>query len=450
MKCIFFSVVLVISSFFLYSQQTIQIGMQMPDHQFAETINSSVGNLNLSDFRGKLLILDVWNKGCSSCVSLFPHMQEMQNKFGDKLQIVLVNTKTKRSKDSKENILRVLDKVRDRIGKPIELPMVLNDEELDAFIPTTGVPYEVWIDPDGKVIGLTQADDVNERNIQRVLNGEKIKFINVQYLPWTAHGSTDRHLLPLIFKDGSIVDGDSSVQFQCSIYRGRVGNYISRLKSDTLGNVYGETWTYASLLDLYARSYPEYFKDGPAIVANVKDSFLADQLSYIRKDTDPQEDQDRHNFAFDIFFAKPITGDEVNATLKDVVEKSFGKLYFEKTTVPKKMLVVTTNKKKFVLATKGGEPKNTLGDDRAVLRRIQNLPFGELIRYIGMNQYGGDIIDVIDSSNTIMKVDFTLPKDFDASDKTKLRAFWKSKGIEFHEIEKDMPGLVITDEKISK
>ena len=114
------------------------------------------------------------------------------------------------------------------------------------------------------------------------------------------------------------------------------------------------------------------------------------------------------------------------------------------------MLVVTTNKKKFVLATKGGEPKNTLGDDRAVLRRIQNLPFGELIRYIGMNQYGGDIIDVIDSSNTIMKVDFTLPKDFDASDKTKLRAFWKSKGIEFHEIEKDMPGLVITDEKISK
>jgi len=450
MKRIFFSIGLLTSAFVSYSQQTVQIGMQMPNHQFAETINAPIDNLSIADYRGKLLILDVWNKGCSSCVRLFPHMQEMQDKFGDKLQIVLVNTKTRLSKDSKDNIVKVLDKVRERIGKPITLPMVLNDENLDAFIPTTGVPYEVWIGPDGKVIGLTQAEDVNEQNIQRVLNGEKIKFIHVQYLAWTGHGSPDRHLLPLVFKDGSIIDGDSAVQFQCSIYQGRVGNYVNMLKTDTMGNGYGETWTYASLLSLYAKGYPEYFSNGPYLEVKVKDPFLADQLSYVRNEDDPQEEKDRHNFAYDVFSARPITGDKVNAMLKDAAERSFGKLYFEKTTVSKKILVATVNKKISALATKGGEPKNTLDDDRAVSRRLQNLPLQDLINYIGMTQYGGEIIDIIDSTNTKMKVDFTLPKDFDTSDKTKLLAFWKSKGIEFHEIEKEMPGLVITDEKVSK
>jgi len=447
MKCIFFSVVLIASAFFSYGQQAIQLGMQMPDHQFAETINSPVDNLRISDYRGKLLILDVWNKGCSVCVHLFPHMQELQDKFGDRLQIVLVNMKTKVSKDSKENILKVLDKVRERIGKPITLPMVLNDEKLDALVPTTGVPYEVWIDPDGKVIGLTQAAEVNEQNIRRVLNGEKIEFINVQYLPWTWIKSTDRHLLPLVFKNGNIIDGDSSAQFQCAIYQGRVGNNVNRLKTDTSGNRYGETCTNTSLLNLYAMGNSEYFKNDPVIEIKVKDPFLADQLSYARKEADSQQEKDRHNFSYDVFFAKAIVGDELKATLRDVTERSFGKLYFESTTVTKKMLVATINKKISVLATKGGEPRNTLADDIAVSRRIQNRPLGDLISYIGLNQYGGEIIDVIDSSNSTMKVDFTLPKDFDTSDKTKLLAFWKSKGIEFHEIEKDMPGLVITDEK---
>ena len=420
--------------------------MQMPDHEFAEVINTAKTKQRISDYKGKLIILDVWNRGCSSCIQLFPHMQQLQEKFGAQIQILLVNTKTKLSKDSKENILKILDKVEERIGNPIGLPVVLNDEALDAFIPTRGVPYEVWIDPSGKVVGLTHADDVTEENIQKILNGEQVKFANIQYLPWTEPNAKDRHLIPIIFKNGSILDGDSAVQFQCSIYQGRLANYLNMTRTDTSNNIYGETSTQTTLLSLYSRGYPEFFKEDRVNVFKVKNPFLADQLTYSQKPGDTQEEIDRHTFSYDVFSARPIDWQQSGIMIKDAAEKCFGKLYFKNITTPQKFLVVTTNSQISQLATKGGEPKNSLGDSLSVSRRIQNLPLEELIRFIGFEQYAGQVADVLDSTNNKMKVDFTLLKDFNAANKTSLLAFWKSKGIEFHEVVKNVPGLLITDD----
>gem|GEM_PF-662909 len=428
------------------AESIIQVGMQMPDHEFAEVINTAKTQQRISDYKGKLLILDVWNKGCSSCVHLFPHMQQMQEKFGDKIQIVLVNTKTKQSKDSKENILKVLDKVKERIGRSIELPMVLNDEKLDAFIPTVGVPYEVWIDPSGKVIGLTHADDVNEENIQKVLNGEQMKFANIQYLPWTAPLSKDRHLIPLVFKDGKILDGDSAVQFQCSIYQGQVAAYVNRVTTDTSNNIHGETSTMTTLLSLYSRGYPEFTKEDRVNIFKLKDPFLADQLAYTQKPGDSQEEIDRHTFSYDVFSARPIAWEQSGTMIKDAAEKSFGKLYFKNITTTQKFLIATTNSQVSQLATKGGEPKNSLGDTVAVSQRIQNLPLEDLIRFAGFQLYGSQIADVLDLTNNKMKVDFTLPKDFNPADKDKALAFWRSQGIEFHETVKTVPARLISDD----
>ena len=39
--------------------------------------------LNLSDYRGKVVVLDFWASWCVPCRRSFPWMNEMQQKYGD-------------------------------------------------------------------------------------------------------------------------------------------------------------------------------------------------------------------------------------------------------------------------------------------------------------------------------------------------------------------------------
>ena len=53
---------------------------------------SAADALNLSDYRGKVLVLDFWASWCVPCRRSFPWMNEMQQKYsGDGLVIIAVN-----------------------------------------------------------------------------------------------------------------------------------------------------------------------------------------------------------------------------------------------------------------------------------------------------------------------------------------------------------------------
>jgi cytochrome c biogenesis protein CcmG, thiol:disulfide interchange protein DsbE len=55
------------------------------------------GQLNLADFKGKVVYLDFWASWCGPCKQSFPFMNEMQTKYGAKgFQVVGVNLDPKR------------------------------------------------------------------------------------------------------------------------------------------------------------------------------------------------------------------------------------------------------------------------------------------------------------------------------------------------------------------
>lgn len=55
------------------------------------------GQLNLADFKGKVVYLDFWASWCGPCKQSFPFMNEMQAKYGAKgFQVVGVNLDPKR------------------------------------------------------------------------------------------------------------------------------------------------------------------------------------------------------------------------------------------------------------------------------------------------------------------------------------------------------------------
>src|SRR5688572_14247448 len=87
-----FLCVLLISSVIGQKQQQVElkIGDLIPDRQFKELVNHVKPSLRLSDFRGKLLILDFWATWCSPCISAFPKLDTLQKTFGKKIQILPV------------------------------------------------------------------------------------------------------------------------------------------------------------------------------------------------------------------------------------------------------------------------------------------------------------------------------------------------------------------------
>lgn len=54
-------------------------------------MDSSEGTWQLSDFRGKPVILNFWSSGCGPCLSEMPLFQSAWEEYGDQIEFVIVN-----------------------------------------------------------------------------------------------------------------------------------------------------------------------------------------------------------------------------------------------------------------------------------------------------------------------------------------------------------------------
>ncbi len=69
---------------------SIGIGQHIPDIPLTYYYQDKPVNGKLSDFRGKLLIIDFWATWCSPCVAMLPKMEQLQSQFADKIQFLPV------------------------------------------------------------------------------------------------------------------------------------------------------------------------------------------------------------------------------------------------------------------------------------------------------------------------------------------------------------------------
>ncbi len=148
------------------SASFLKIGDKVPDIEF-KIKNYSKPTARISDFKGKLVILDLWGVNCSSCIAAMPHMAELQKKFEGKIQVIMV------TKDSDEKVTKQAlhsDNVKNN-----KLPSVTDAKVLAGLFNYTFLPTHVWIDENGIVKYITNGGNANDENINKHLNGEKLK-----------------------------------------------------------------------------------------------------------------------------------------------------------------------------------------------------------------------------------------------------------------------------------
>lgn len=155
--------------------QDVKIGSKVPDLALNNLVNYNKPSVKISDFEGKLLILDFWATWCHPCVAAFPKLDSLQKKFNKNLQIISVTTE---ENEKVKSFLTKMGKV-----KKLSPPSATGDKELTNYFKHTFLPHYVWISKSGKLIAITESSEVNERNITSILKGEYVKFKMKQDIP---------------------------------------------------------------------------------------------------------------------------------------------------------------------------------------------------------------------------------------------------------------------------
>lgn len=148
----------------------IQIGQQVPDITIANIHNYKTKTAKISDFKGKLLIIDFWATWCSSCIKNFPKMEDFQKKFAGKIQILASTSQ------NQETIKKFLKSHSTTTGKTFNVTTAVDDKILKELFPHNGIPHIVWIDQEGKVAAITGVEEVTELNITQILSGKGNHF----------------------------------------------------------------------------------------------------------------------------------------------------------------------------------------------------------------------------------------------------------------------------------
>jgi cytochrome c biogenesis protein CcmG/thiol:disulfide interchange protein DsbE len=121
------------------------------------------GRLELSAYRGKVVLLDFWATWCDPCRDEIPHFAELQNRFGDQgLQIIGISMD-----DESEPVRDFSQKFR------MNYPVVMGNAKIgEAYGGVLGLPISFLIGRDGRIysrhIGATDISTF-ETEIVRLL-----------------------------------------------------------------------------------------------------------------------------------------------------------------------------------------------------------------------------------------------------------------------------------------
>lgn len=112
---------------------------------------------------GKMILLDFWATWCAPCIANMPHLESLQEKFKEELSVIPI-------------CLEDEDRIKKFISKrPYKLNFSLDTQsELRSLFPFRIIPHAVLIDPQGKVLAITDPKNITEEVIANYLKGEKI------------------------------------------------------------------------------------------------------------------------------------------------------------------------------------------------------------------------------------------------------------------------------------
>lgn len=130
-------------SLFTATAQTDVKNLSLPDFEVKLQNNTSV---NLSQLKGKVVLLDFWYRGCAPCLQAIPDLIKLQEEFKDDLVIIGIN-----HSDMQEDVIDYFN-----YKKPNYLSTYKNGDNIPKALNVNiiGYPTTIVYDKEGRLIKM--------------------------------------------------------------------------------------------------------------------------------------------------------------------------------------------------------------------------------------------------------------------------------------------------------
>ena len=405
----------------------IKVGQMIPNVQLNNIHNYKTKKAMISDFQGKLLILDFWATWCSPCVAMRPKMEALQEQFKGKVQFLSVTYQ------KADEVLPFLEKLQK--GKPSTIPEVMDDQVLRGFFPHVYLPHYVWVDHTGKVKAITGFAEITSSNIELMLSGADNLLKQKKDLKANYDGEK-----PFLINGNG---GDGSNMIFHSVLTGYtegIGQGLANYKADSLRK--HAIFRNLDLPSLFAYVYAE----GKSVLGNncifleVKNKTV---LSYKGSDIPFDEWKKKHMYCYEMIVPRDHRRKAYTYMRQDL-ERYFPQ--YDVKTESRKLLcyVLESNKESDLLKTKGGITK---ADFSSSGFKIQNAALANIIKQLNGFWWQSSAYPVKDETGINYAVDLNVEadiKDVGAVNKALIPY-----GLEFKLREAQVEVLVIRDGKES-
>jgi thiol-disulfide isomerase/thioredoxin len=416
---------------------TLAIGDTVPNIEIKYMFNYPSETARLSDFKGKLLILDFWATWCSPCVAAFPKMDSLRKSFGDKVFILPV---TNQDEKTVNYLLINMQKVKGLKGFS-----VIQDTVLGQLFKHSEIPHYAWINERGIVIAITDGDEVTQSNILKVLNHETL---NLKMKADISKVFDDNE--PILVGINAM-DIDSITNYH--ILTKHVHGYPTKRDSHpTPGGGWKITALNCSIEKLFELGFSKF---QPELIAHkrtileVKDTVKLMGPDFYGKGKGQGKNEYEAWYEKNTYCYQLIVDHShiYNAwqEVQDDVTKAFPEYIVVIEKRKSKCLVLVHSVKANLLATKGGSSEKS---DNKFFFHLQNAPWQTLP--LRLQTYYLQLLDtpIVDETGITGNVDMELTANM--SNVSSLRKALQKYGIDIIEAERDINMIVIKDRPVAR
>ncbi|MGN6268173.1 MAG: TlpA family protein disulfide reductase [Ginsengibacter sp.] len=397
--------------------KALNIGDALPAMPTGAIINYNAPSAALSDFKNELVILDFWSTWCVPCVKAMPEFEVLQRQFKGKVQFVLA---TPQEKGKIEKFLSM---------KKIGLPCFVEDKELPLYFPHNSVPHEVWIRK-GTVIAVTYAEEVTKENIQKVLDGEEVHFVEKK-------ANFDYDILQPLLVNGN---GGTANDL---LYHSVITGYLDGISggggvlTDSL-NRYKIRVIDGSIARLYATAAEQYNPDFSFFNRTLIE---ADNPETILPSAEPEYNLPVRSYFYSYELVIPSAAKaEAGRFMMEDLNRFFGGVYHISgsiETIKTKCWVLRKMDKSVNLTSKGGPSKIA---QEGTIEVWHNAPFSDFFRTISFI-YQKQPYPFVDKTGIEDNIDINLPLNL--PDVAALRSYLTKYGLLLSPEDCEIPMLVI-------
>lgn len=144
--------------------KSVKIGDQLPDFSI-QLFNEKKSITKRDLLTTPLLIINFWATWCVPCLKEIELLDSLSAKYPDKFQVLMVT-----SQDS----LLIADFFKKNPHYNVkQLKFLTNDTFFNLSFPHRGIPHNIWVNANGEIKAITNAEDLNIQNILDFENSSK-------------------------------------------------------------------------------------------------------------------------------------------------------------------------------------------------------------------------------------------------------------------------------------